>query len=68
MLLRRTTGDPEGYLTVKEAAELLGVSPWTLRNWDRSEKLKAIRHPLNGYRLYRREELEALLQQVGVRR
>ena len=36
------------YLTVGEAAEFLGVSPWTLRNWDRAGKLKTLRHPKNG--------------------
>jgi PAS domain S-box-containing protein len=50
------------YLTVGEAANLLGVSPWTLRNWDNSGKLKPNRHPISGYRIYRREELEALLR------
>jgi excisionase family DNA binding protein len=49
------------YLTVSEAAELLGVSPSTLRHWDRTDKLKCERHPLNGYRLYHREDLRALL-------
>jgi excisionase family DNA binding protein len=48
------------YVTIKQASELLGVSPSTLRNWDRSGKVKAWRHPLNGYRLYGREQLEAL--------
>ena len=28
-------------MTVKEAAAFLGVSPKTLRNWDRTDKLKA---------------------------
>ncbi len=50
------------YLTVGEAAEFLGVSPWTLRNWDRDGKLRTLRHPKNGYRIYRREDLEALLR------
>ena len=49
------------YLKVGDAAAVLGVSPWTLRHWDRSGKLKSLRHPVNGYRLYRREDLEALL-------
>jgi excisionase family DNA binding protein len=49
------------FVTIKQASELLGVSPSTLRNWDRSGKVKAWRHPLNGYRLYRRRQLEALL-------
>jgi MerR family transcriptional regulator, copper efflux regulator len=58
----RNLGD---YLTVKEAAEFLGVSPWTLRNWDRAGKVKAARHPVNGYRLYRRETLEGILEKVA---
>jgi DNA (cytosine-5)-methyltransferase 1 len=53
------------YLTVKEAAAFLGVSTSTLRNWDRTGKLKAVRHPINRYRLYRRTDLEQLLQQLG---
>lgn len=52
------------YLTVKGAAALLGVCPGTLRNWDRAGKLKPKRHPMNGYRLYRRDELEAVLRSV----
>lgn len=54
----------DGYLTVGEAAAFLGVSPSTLRNWDRAGKLRPTRHPLNGYRLYRREVLERILRQV----
>lgn len=52
------------YFTIKDAAKFLGVSPSTLRNWDRSGKLKTYRNPLNGYRLYRSEELETLLQKI----
>ena len=51
----------DAYLTVAEAARLLGVSSSTLRNWDRSGKLKAKRHPINKYRLYERTELKSLL-------
>jgi MerR family transcriptional regulator, copper efflux regulator len=53
------------YLTVSEAAEFVGVSAATLRNWDRAEKVKAIRHPVNGYRLYRKEDLSRLLQRLS---
>jgi PAS domain S-box-containing protein len=49
------------YLSVSEAAQMLGVSAWTLRNWDNSGKLKARRHPINGHRLYRHEDLRAIL-------
>jgi len=55
------------FLTVKGAAEYLGVSPSTLRNWDRSGKLKPHRHPMNRYRLYRLAELEAVLRSVNPR-
>jgi excisionase family DNA binding protein len=47
-------------LTVGDAAQVLGVTRATLRNWDKAGKLKAHRHPVNGYRLYKREEVEAL--------
>ena len=55
------------YLTTKEAAAFLGVTPETLRNWDRTKKFCPARHPINGYRLYRREDLEALLAKVSRR-
>ena len=52
------------FMTIKEAAEFLGVTPTTLRNWDRNKKLIPVRHPLNGYRLYRRSDLEQLLRSL----
>jgi len=52
------------YLTVGEAAEFLGVSKDTLRRWDRAGKLKARRHPITGYRLYLRKELDSFLRGV----
>ena len=52
------------YLRISEAADYLGVSPNTLRNWDKAGKVLAHRHPVNRYRLFRREDLDALLNQV----
>ena len=52
------------YLTVGEAAKFLGISPATLRNWDKAGKLLPYRHPLNNYRLYKQSDLEALLMNV----
>ena len=54
----------DGYMRIKEAAEYLGVSPNTLRNWGRSGKLAERRHPINDYRLYAKEELDALLKEA----
>jgi len=56
------------YLTVGEAAATLGVSRSTLRNWDKTGKLKPYRHPVNGYRLYNGNELKTLLQEVKATR
>ena len=56
------------YITVAPAAKLLGVSVNTLRNWDRSGKLQSLRHPLNGYRLYLRDDLLALLRSIPAHR
>ena len=53
-------------LTVGEAAEFLGVSTATLRNWDRNGKLKPRRHPQNGYRIYLHEDLEAVLRSADL--
>lgn len=52
------------YLRTSEAAKFLGVSPGTVRNWDRQGKLKARRLPHNGYRLFLKSELEAFLREV----
>ena len=52
------------YLTIKKAAEYLGVTTTTLRNWDKRGKLTSYRHPINRYRLYKKEQLDALLRQI----
>jgi len=56
------------YLTVKEAADLLGVSVMTLHRWDAKGKLKSFRHPINNYRLYKSSELKGLLKSIRKRR
>lgn len=52
------------FLRISEAAEYLGVSKNTLRNWTNAGKIAAHRHPVNDYRLFKTEELDALLQQL----
>lgn len=54
----------QGYLRVKEAAKLLGVSPNTVRAWGALGKIPEYRHPTNGYRLYKRADLEQINQQI----
>ena len=55
------------FITIKQASSILGVSPFTLRNWDKNGKLKAYRHPMNNYRFYNIEDLEAVMQEIKVR-
>lgn len=52
------------YLRIKEAAEYLGVSPNTLRNWGRDGRIIEHRHPVNNYRLYKKEDLTRLLRRA----
>lgn len=50
------------YLTVGEVAVAFGVTITTVRNWTKAGKLPAVRHPVNRYRLYRKEDVERLLR------
>ena len=54
----------EIYFSIKEAAEILGVSPLTLRNWDKSGKFPAQRHPMNNYRVYKLSALEVVINDI----
>jgi excisionase family DNA binding protein len=52
-------------LTISEAAELLRVSLPTLRRWDETGKFRARRHPINGYRLYARDDVLKLRKLIA---
>jgi DNA (cytosine-5)-methyltransferase 1 len=43
--------------SIAEVADLLGKSKETLRRWDNSGKLIAVREPMSNYRFYRKEQL-----------
>lgn len=51
-------------LRVGEVAEILGVSPETVRNWTAKGKLPALLTP-GGHRFYRRADVEACLVPIG---
>ena len=52
------------FITIKDAAKMLGVSALTLRNWDKKKKLIAYRHPINNYRVYKFDELQGFLNKI----
>ncbi len=53
------------YVKIAEAARMLGVSQNTLRAWAASGRVPVTRNPVNGYRLFRRSDLEQLLRGVS---
>ncbi len=55
---------PKKYLNVNEVAKLLGVTPLTVRNWDKKGALTAYRNPLNNYRMYKIEDVEVLIRKI----
>ncbi len=52
------------YLTVAQAAACLGVAANTVRAWSEAGKIPSRRNPANGYRLFRRADLEAFLAAI----
>lgn len=55
---------PKQFLTVKQVAKLLGVTPLTIRNWDKRGRLQAYRNPINNYRVYKVGDVENLLKDI----
>jgi len=55
------------YVMVAEAAEILGVSQGTVRSWAAAGKIPLHKNPANGYRLFRRTDLETFLKRVAKR-
>lgn len=45
------------YMSISEFAERIGKSTETLRRWDRSGRLNAVREPISNYRIYHKDQL-----------
>ena len=60
---RLSLNDLPDLLTVKEVAEILRVSPLTVKRWGKRGKLPAIRINSRGDRRYRKE---AILYYLGI--
>lgn len=52
------------FITIKEAAEILGISIDTLRRWDKSGKLNPVKISESGYRLYSKAQIELYLNDL----
>jgi len=53
------------YVQTAEAAEILGVAQNTLRKWAARGEIPMHRNPANGYRLFRRADLENFLRKAA---
>ena len=60
--MAKTKDELPKLLTIRQAAEILNVHIETLRRWDKSGKLKAIRVNDRGDRRYKPENLEKLMK------
>jgi excisionase family DNA binding protein len=58
----KNNNDLPKLLTISQAAEILNVHPETLRRWDKSGKLKAIRVNERGDRRYDPEDIKTILK------
>ena len=50
------------YFTINKFSKIVGVTPQTLRNWDKTGKLKPHHTTENGYRYYSEEQLKQVLR------
>jgi len=52
-------------LEVKDAAAALGISKQTIKNWEKKGFISSTRHPISRYRLYKKQDLQALLDKIN---
>jgi len=52
------------FMLVSEAAQCLGVTAGTVRNWVEAGRLRAKRHPMNGYRMLLKTDILALARDI----
>lgn len=50
-------------ITISKATKMFGVTPQTMRNWDRNGKLKPIKRAKNGFRYYNLLDVKNLIEQ-----
>ena len=51
---------PDGWLTITDVAERLGVTAKTITRWEKSGKIRRARRDWRGWRVYSPEEFESM--------
>lgn len=54
----------EQLYSISKTANILGVSPQTLRRWDKNGKFTSKRHPINNYRVYSEDQISFLVTEL----
>ncbi|GAB1308280.1 DNA (cytosine-5-)-methyltransferase [Urechidicola sp. KH5] len=54
------------YYSLNEVSQILGKSKETLRRWDREGKFIAVREPISQYRIYKKDQINELLNQLSI--
>lgn len=58
--------DKPKLLRIKEAAEMLGINPETLRRWDNQGRLQAVRMGKRKDRRYKLEDLQKIIEAKSI--
>jgi len=58
--------DKTKLLKIREAAEMLGINPETLRRWDNQGRLQAVRMGKRKDRRYKLEDLQKIIEEKSV--
>ena len=58
--------DKTKLLRIKEAAEMLGINPETLRRWDNQGRLQAVRMGKRKDRRYKLEDLQKVIETKAI--
>lgn len=58
--------DKPKLLRIKEAAEMLGINPETLRRWDNQGRLQAVRMGKRKDRRYKLEDLKKIIETKSI--
>jgi len=53
-----------GYVSAREAAEILGITVNTLNNWVAKGKVKAYRISVNNHRYFKEEDLDRIFTEI----
>ena len=52
------------FIRIAEAAKMIGITPTTLRTWERKGKIASYRNPINNWRMYKSDEIEKLMERI----